>query len=315
MSNEQETDVVTDEQDQDEDVGGYVETGDALRRESLLEHIGRAARENPASAALIAAGLVWIAFGGARNVARGANIAGAAVGDAARAAASTATQAARAVGDVVATGAENAQEAAARAGKSVTRTVRASVGAADRAAAKSGDVASRETSRAGDYVQGAAKRTSSALSQAGQGIAGGLRDSATAVQRGGERARRAAGDLADQPLLLSALCLAAGAGAAALLPRTRRESELLGFYREEAVQATKRGAVRLVAGGVRTARAKTSEAVQEAARKAAEEAAERVLRQADSIGGAVLDSLQRVTGDLGAEEKPTGDEGRGTQAT
>lgn len=341
MSNEKEIDVIIDRQGQVEEVGVYAqaETLDHVpHQETLLEHLGRAARENPASAALVGAGLAWILLGGARkgllpegrpvaaagnlvaqgarSVARGANAAGTAVSDAARAATSVAGQTAKAVGDAIATTAESAQDAALRAGKTVGRTARAGVGAADEAAAKSVDAAGRETSRAEGYVEDAARRTGSALSQAGQEIVENLRDGAAAVQQGSVRARRAASDMAqNQPFLLGALCLAAGAGVASLLPRTRTENELLGEYSGEAVQAARKAAVELVAGSVRTARAKTSEAVQEAARKAAEDAAERVLRQADSIGDAVVNTFDKVSRDVttGKGASPARDEAKGTR--
>ncbi len=296
MSKVEMNDAALEDRHPDQEVGAYGDeegADEVWREETLLEHVARVARARPASAALMAAGLAWIVFGRTRNVARGVNAAGTAVGEAARAAASSASQAAQAVGEVVATGAESAQ----RAGKAVARTVRAGVGATTKSAKKSVTRAAREASQTQDDLESTFQRTGSVLSQAGQGLVDTLSGGAATVRRGGERARHAAIDLAqNQPILLNALCLAAGAGAAALVPRTQRETELLGGYRDEAVRAARQGAASLVAGGLRTARAKTSQAVQEAARKAAEEAAERVLRQADSIGDVVLDTLQKVTG-------------------
>ena len=302
MSNQEEIDVIIDRRDLDEGLGVHAQA-DAMdyewREETLLEHIARSARENPASAALVGAGFVWMALGGARKVVRAG--AGGAVGDAARAATSKAGETARAVGEAVASTAESAQEAAARAGRTIVRTARAGAGAVEKTSAQAAEVAGRETSLAQDYAESAARRTASAVSQAREEISGELRDAVVAVRRGSERARRAASDLAqNQPCVLSALCLVAGAGIAALLPRTRTENELLGEYKEEVVHTARSRAADLMAGGVSTVRARTSEAVHEAARKAADEAAEQVLRQAGGIGEAAVETFDKVIRDGGS---------------
>lgn len=262
------------------------------REETLLEHLARSARENPASAALIGAGLTWMLLGGART---------GLVGEAARTVTRTANRTARAVGDAVSATAETAEETVVRAGRTVAGTARAGARTASRAARKTADVAGREASRAEDYAEDAAERAGSAATRAGRETAEGLRGATRAVERGSERALRATEDLAqNRPFLFSTLCLAVGAGAAVLLPRTRKENELLGEPSVRTVQAASRRAASFVASSVRAAQAKTSEAVQEAARKAAEEAAKRVLRQADSIGEAVVDTFDQVSRDLGA---------------
>lgn len=321
MSNEaeiKEIDVVIERRGREEGVDVHMQEDDAddeWREETLIEHIGRAARENPASAALVGAGLVWMALGGARNVVRGVDVAGTVVGDAARAAGSTARHAARAVGYTVATTAESAQEVAGRAAETAARTTRNAVRASGEAASETVDATSRKASRVEDYAEGTARRAASALSEAREEIAGELHDAIDAVRRGGERALQAAGDLAqNRPVLFSALCLAAGAGAAALLPRTRTEDELLGQYSGEATRAARQRAANLVSGSVRAARARTSDAVHQAAHKAAEDAAERVLKQAGGIGEAVIDTFDKVIRDEGAskEEKSSRDESKGS---
>ena len=271
--------------------------------ETLIEHVGRAARGNPTSAALVGAGLLWMALGGARTTARGAGAAGAVAADAAQSVASSARTTAKTVGDALSSTADDVQEAAARAGKTAADASGEAVRAADDVASKGARKASRKASRAEGYAERTAKRARSALSNAGEEVAGDLETGVTAVRRGGGRALKAAGDLAqDRPFLFSAIWLATGAGAATLLPRTRREDEWFGEYSGATVRAVRKQTASIVAGSVATARAKTSDAVQDAARKAAEEAAEQVLRQADNFGGVVAETFEKMGRNESAEK-------------
>lgn len=236
-----------------------------------------------------------MALGGARTTARGVEAAGAVAADAAQSAGSSARSAANTVGDALSNTADDVQDAAARAGRTAAETREEAVRAADKAASKGARVASEKAARAEGYAERTAKRARSALSHTGDEIADDLQTGVSAMRRGGGRALKAAGDLAqNKPFLFSAIWLATGAGAASLLPRTRGEDEWLGEYSGATAQAIRKQAASIVSGSVATARAKTSEAVQEAARKAAEEAAEQVLRQADNFGGAVAETFEKA---------------------
>ncbi len=160
--------------------------------------------------------------------------------------------------------------------------------------------------RAGRSVGGAAERMGDAAHSAGsvaadraRGVAGSAVDAAGAVREGAARAASGAGAVMDrmaggsratadslqrayrrgssgldylrreQPLMLGALAIAAGAAIGALLPATNREDEWLGEQSDEAAERLKREGRRR-AGELSERAAETAADAAEAARQAAQ---------------------------------------------
>ena len=207
-------------------------------RRDFASSLGAAARDNPASAALIAMGAVWLFAGGSRvsilGTRRGrtqapqpygaaypapsvvglhAEGAAAAAGDAAR---NEARGAGRSVQDAGWTAADIAEQGADAAGEAARRVAETAEGVA-----------------AG--VSFTARRTGAAASEAGARASRAARRTATSAWHEAEDLGRSVREmLEDQPLAIAALGLAAGAGLAYALPRTEAERDLMGERSEAA---------------------------------------------------------------------------------
>lgn len=205
--------------------------------------LGTAVRDNPASAALIAMGAVWLFAGGdkvtilgsRRGEARGAQPEGAAY-PAPSVVGLHAEGAAAAAGDAAQGAARDAARDAGRTAQEAGRTARE---LADRTGAVAGEAADRAARTAGEVAASAsagARRAGSALSEAGTEISLATRRTATSAWHEAEDLGRSVRQaLEDQPLAIAALGLAAGAGLALALPRTEAEEEWLG-ERSEALR-------------------------------------------------------------------------------
>ncbi len=258
--------------------------------EGFAAQLGRAARDNPAAAALIAMGATWLFAGGGnvsifggfmdrerRPVGRGRRVRpalpmeaelGASVGDGAR----------RGVADLEG----RAQAARVRA----SRAGREAAGLASDLGDELGDAA-----RAGAHRVGSAARAAGdAAAQAGSAVARRSRLAGRSLARETEGVTEGVGRtvrelLEAQPLAVGALGLAAGAGLAMALPRTRAEAELMG-ERSDALKARARAAA---AGGIDEARAR------------ADKALGRVVRDAEARGfsqDAIAGAIHEFTGKL-----------------
>ncbi len=228
-----------------------------LRRSLPAEftsQLGRTVRDNPLPVALVGIGLAWLMLNGRREPAT-------------RPAAEWASASPEWAGtdardDFGVPLQMSSTKGAARRGPTTT----------ERLGAKAGDVAQAardKAAQAADATRDAAQRVGDGMSQAGQRIADtagrtGRRLSDTAGRAGQqlgalgersrlqmERARDSARRLADeQPLVVAALGVAVGAVLGAMLPRTRREDELLGDTRDELLGSA-RSTLREQAGQLR----------------------------------------------------------------
>lgn len=205
-------------------------------RRDFVSSLGAAACDNPASAALIAMGAVWLFAGGSQvsilGTRRGRartpqpypaaypapSVVGLHAEGAAAAAGDAAHDADRAAGRV-------AQDVGHAAGDLADRTADVARQAAQRAAEAAGDVAAGLSSTA--------LRTGTALADAGAGTSRAARRTATSAWHEAEDLGRSVREmLEDQPLAIAALGLAAGAGLAFALPRTDVERNLMGEQSE-----------------------------------------------------------------------------------
>jgi hypothetical protein len=200
-----------------------------------VRNLGLAAKNNPIPLALVGVGLAWLATSGGRTPSylRGTRETGAdagaargseALGDAAAAAGGYMRSAADYAGAV-------GRSAADMAGEAGERMDDMAAGTSDRVRQMSDDV----RSLAAEWREGAASAGEATRERA---------------RRVGAKAQEQAAHLRDgashlwheQPLVVGALALAAGAMLGALLPSTRRENELMGETRDRFMdQATLMG--------------------------------------------------------------------------
>ena len=207
-------------------------------RPDFMGRLGEAARDNPASAALIAMGAVWLFAGGSRVSILGSRL------DRRPAPPPGAAYPAPPVVGLHAEGAavaaqDAAQDTAQRAQGAARDATRTAGALADRASEAAGRAAGAVGEAAGSVAGGvssAAERTAQALAEAREASARAARRGASTARHGAEELGRSVREvLEDQPLAIAALGLAAGAGLALTLPRTEAERELLG-ERSEAVR-------------------------------------------------------------------------------
>ena len=266
------------------------------RSEDFASRLGQAARDNPASAALIAMGAAWFLAGGGRVSILGGRLGGRR--GAAPAGYPYGYPAGYGYPPPTASPMEAELEGSARAG-------------ARRGAAELGRGAEGATRRAGDAAQSArqaAARAGEGAAELASDVGERLGDAAQAGYRGASSAARGAGDalsrasraawaeteefgqsareyLEERPLAIGALGLAAGVGLALALPRTRTEAEWLG-ERSDAFKSQARRAA--------------STRLQDA-RRGADDVAKRLVRDAeahgfssDTIAGAVQEFQSKL---------------------
>ena len=233
-------------------------------KRDFVSSLGTAARDNPAAAALIAMGAVWLFAGGSkvsiwgghrsRRSGRFESVAG--------------TPAPAVIG-LYAEGALTAAEDAAGGTKQANRRTREATGdLAGRAATLGEDAADAVADVAGTLAQGissAVSRTGSAVSDTGRATSRVVRRTAGAAWDEAEDTGHSVREmLVDRPLAIAALGLAAGAGLALVLPRTEVERDLLG----ERSEALRERARTLASAGVEEARESGEAALAQAMREA-----------------------------------------------
>ena len=196
--------------------------------QDFVDRLGIAARDNPAAAALIAMGAVWLFAGGSKVSILGSR-------DSRRTGRtkSLTSSPASAVVGLYAEGVSAAAEDAARGTKQATRhaTEKAS-DLAEHAATIGEDAADAAVDAVGTVAQvlsSAASRTGSAVAEAGMSTSRVIRGTASAAWHEAEDIGHSVREmLEDRPLAIAALGLAAGAGLALALPRTETERNLFG---------------------------------------------------------------------------------------
>ena len=194
-------------------------------RADFMGRLGEAARDNPASAALIAMGAVWLFAGGSRVSILGSRLD--------RRSAGPPAGAAYPAPRVVGLHAEGATVAAQDAARESARSAGAAVDRAGQAARRGADAVSEAAGTVAEGVSSAAERTGHALAEAGAASSRVARRTASSAWHEAEDLGRSVREvLEDQPLAIAALGLAAGAGLALALPRTEAERELMGEQSE-----------------------------------------------------------------------------------
>ena len=283
------------------------------RSEGFLSQLGQAARDNPASAALIAMGATWLLAGGGRVSILGGRLGG-------RRGAAQAVYgypAGYGYPPPMASPMEAELEGSAGARRGAAELERAGAGAARRtddaarsarqAAARAGEGAAELASdvgeRLGDVAQAGYRGASSAARGAGDALSRASHAAWTETEEFGQSAREY---LEERPLAIGALGLAAGVGLALALPRTRTEAEWLG-ERSDAFKSQARRAA--------------STRLQDA-RRGADDVAKRLVRDAeahgfssDAIAGAVQEfqsKLEKVA--LAAKDAAEDEVAGGTDA-
>lgn len=211
-------------------------------RRSFVDDLNQAARENPVSAALVGAGIVWMLMGSSRRALfSGAGAALGAVGRGTQQAAGMAASGVQHAAGAAASGVRQAASAAASGIGTAAESLGSAAGAVGNTAA---DVARSVSSGASGMVTGAATQAGSGLDSAydyGSGAAGrasrsvasGASDMSRAAQErlsgwGGDVRHGMAETFEQHPLLLGALGVAIGAAVAAALPATEAENRMLG---------------------------------------------------------------------------------------
>lgn len=219
----------------------------------FMRNLGAGVRDNPLPVALTGLGLAWLAVASSMNGGRGSSeraVVPYQPGPSFAAARDDIAQRARAAGDALSSAADETEDAfRARVAEARARVLGVQRQAEETAAAFSERV-QQALDAAASRTQRGAEAASQAFDQA--------RDAAT----------RAAGDMAsaisDNPLLLAAFGVAAGALLGAIIPRTGQEDAYLGDATRQATNAVRQAGEALWSAGSRAADA--------AARAGAEEA-------------------------------------------
>ena len=276
--------------------------------EGFAAQLGRAARDNPAAAALIAMGATWL-FAGGGNVSifgaykdrdrrrtrvvyesagpsRSSHDFDASIHDGARRGAAELERGAFAARDRASRVGQEAMGLASEVGDELSDAARAGARGVRSAAHSAGEAASR---------------ASAAVASRSRALGRSAWDETESV------GRSVRGLLEDQPLALGAIGLAAGTGLALALPRTQAEAKLFG-ERSEAVKARAQAAA---ADGIGDARRRADDALGRVVR----DAEARGLSQ-DAIAGAIREftsKLEKVVlaAEDAAEEELDGKAARG----
>ncbi len=194
-------------------------TDRAAKGGTFLSHLGDAMRENPASAALISMGVVWLFMGGSRVSLLGERERNRAYRD--RRGSAYPLQ----HGPYAAGGMGSAWPAGSSGGPSTRRAA----STISNAASAAGEQASEALPAMYDGLEEAAHRTSDVLSRAGSSAYEASQSMSQAASRATGALQESLSDLFErQPLAMGAVGLAIGAGLAAALPRTEVESRVMG---------------------------------------------------------------------------------------
>lgn len=277
-------------------------------RRNFLDDLNQAARDNPVSAALIGAGVLWMLMGSKRGaVVGGAGSALGSVGRGTQQAVGMAASGVQNAADAAASGVRHAASALASgvssAAESIGSTV-SSIGssAADMArSAGAGGAVRGATRRANNSLGSAYDYGSDAAGRASQSIASSASDMSRAAQERlsdwSDTARHGLAETFEQqPLLLGAVGFALGAAVAAALPVTETENRTFG----QASDGLKEMVTDLVAEKAESARDMAQSALQEAEAqgltpKAATEAVQNLVDKlgtvAEKSGNALKESM------------------------
>ncbi|TFL15964.1 hypothetical protein [Jannaschia formosa] len=283
---------------------------------TLIERLAESARDNPVPAALIGASVAWMLFArrpvsglvgdvsGARPIRR----VGRALSDASGAASRAASEAGRTVGRA----AEDVAGRVGEAGRMVADRAEQLGDRTARGAARAKEAVGHTGERVADAVGAGEERAERELGRGARAARQGadragrsLDATGRTVRDTGRQARGVASDLSrrgarlglEHPLATAALGLAAGAGLAMLIPRSRAEEEVIGAKRDEMLRGVQRRTAELVSQGVDAARDQAARSVEPAAERAAKKAADEVLHRADAVGDAVKDAVGAPGGD------------------
>ena len=263
-------------------------------RSDFMGRLGEAARDNPASAALIAMGAVWLFAGGSRVSILGSRL------DRRSARRASAGGAAYPAPPVVGLHAEGAAMAAHDAAHETARSTGAAADRAGRAVGRAADAVGEAAGTVAHGVSSAAERTTHALADAGAAGSRAARRTATTAWHEVEDLSHSVREvLEDRPLAIAALGLAAGAGLALALPRTEAERELMG-ERSEALRERARSAA---AHGIEEAREGGEAALSRAVRDArAHGLTETALRAAVDEFAAKIEKVALAARDAAKDE-------------
>ena len=260
--------------------------------------LGRAARDNPAAAALIAMGATWLFAGGGNVTILGAykdRDRRSASGGRGRSSPPMAADLGTSGWDDVQRGAVEFEERGHAARDRASQASREAAGFAS----DFGEELSDAARAAAERVSAAAHAASEAASRTGSAVAERSRSASLTARRGAEDVGRTVRDLLEeQPLAVGALGLAAGVGLALALPRTRAEADLMG----ERSDALKAQALAAATGGI------------DEARKRADDALGRVVRDAEARGfskDAIAGAIQEFTSKLEKVVLAAGDAAEG----
>jgi hypothetical protein len=228
----------------------------AQQNRDFLSDLGNAARDNPASAALIGMGILWLVTGGSkRSLFSGANSISAGVGLSAKAAAQAAAESAGHLGSATA----RAVDAAGEVISDVTSRVQ---DATQTATAATGRALTEVGGQVSDTISSASQGVTKFVGDIGKSPIGGPVSEArvTGAKWGNDVQRTLADAFERQPLLLGALGIAIGAGIAAALPETEIENKLAG----EASDAVKEQAREMLSSTADQVKTATSRALDDA---------------------------------------------------
>ena len=243
----------------------------------FLRNLGTVVRDNPVPVALVGTGLVWLMLSGSRSARREYD------------------------------DAPDLLEAYrhSRHGDELSEDAGQSAGWGESARATAGEWSEGARSRARDVRDRARRLGASArdrVSETGEQLWHGARDAGDRASYYGRRARRGFFDtLHEQPLVLGALGLAAGAAIGAALPTTAKEDEWLGDSRDRLAERAKEAGWEQVEKARAAAGAAYSAAREEAERQgltleggkaAAESAAETVRHKAERVAEAATEAAK-----------------------
>lgn len=283
---------------------------------SFAQRIGEAARDKPASAALITMGVAWLFTGGAKVSLFSGNRRERHLRDYRIAVLDPDYAPARYRHEALASSVHASGDTLQRAGTAAADQV-------NQAGAEISDASSAAASAVGDRASALGHGVSAAASGASEAAShayGGLeaathaayrtsRKAAVGARREAEHLQQTLGSFLESQLLaVGLLGLAVGAGIAATLPKTQTEQELLG----ESSNAVKGQAYQLVSEQMASARRVADLALEEAAREAraqglSEDTIADVVRtfgeKLTDVTATATDSLNREIGKVGSTKK------------
>lgn len=228
-------------------------------RRGFASSLGKAVRDQPASAALVTMGVAWLFMGGAKVslFAPSARAAGEALRRAGSAAAEQGKQAGSAIGN-----------GASAAGSGIDQGASAAGSALDHGASAVASRVSKAASRAYGRAETVTHAASDSVSSAGTAAYRASRSASLAARREAEHLQQSVSEFFErQPWAVGALGLVVGAGVAVALPKTRTEREWMG----ETSDAVKDQAQALLSERLANATHLADRAMEETAREAGEQ--------------------------------------------